>query len=168
MTKLRKDNKLSKIELEKSLQEAKKPKLSPEWAEFCYYYTLKDCVTYGNATLSYSMAYGKEIPKKEDGTLDTKSSEYTVCQVAGSRLSGHPTIVKQVEAIMLERLKDTTVDARLSSIIHAGKDADSIQGIKIYNDLKGRITKNLNVNVSARPLENISDEELERIANGEN
>lgn len=167
MSRIRKDSAISKIEREKSLEIAKEPKLTLQQAEYCYYYTLKDHITYGNATLSYAMAYNYDLPRREDGSIEVRSKEYQVCQAASSRLSGNPMIVKQVEKILLDRLNDNTIDARLSSIIHAGKDTDSLQGIKIYNDLKGRVVRNLNLNVSSRPLENISDEELERMANGD-
>lgn len=159
--------KIDKVENEVKLTKAKEYRLNPQQLEYCYYYTLRDGVTYGNATLSYAMAYQYDLPLREDGTIDIKSKEYAVCQAASSRMSGAPMIIKQVESILLERLNDKTVDSRLSSIIHAGKDTDSIQGIKIYNDLKGRIVRNLNLNVTARPLENISDDELEKIANGD-
>lgn len=160
--------KISKEENKAKLELAKVPKLTLPQAEYCYYYTLKDYITYGNATLSYAMAYSHDLPTRPDGTIDPASKEYRVCQAASSRLSGLPLIVGQVEKIMLERLNDKSIDSRLSSIIHAGKDTDSIQGIKIYNDLKGRVTRNLNLNVNSRPLESITDEELEKIANGEN
>lgn len=161
-----KKNKISKLENASKLELAKQRRLTPQQVEYCYYYTLKEYITYGNATLSYAMAYGYDLPTREDGTLDIKTSEYTVCQAASSRLAGTPFIRNEIEKILVERLNDTSVDSRLSSIIHAGKDTDSIQGIKIYNDLKGRVTRNLNLNVNARPLEQVTDEELEKMANG--
>lgn len=157
---INKKDKMSKLTV------ASKKRLNPQQLEYCYYYTLKDAVTYGNATYSYAMAYGYDLPKRDDGTINPLSKEYKVCQAASSRMSGLPIIRNQIESILVERLNDKSVDARLSSIIHVGRDTDSIQGIKIYNDLKGRVTKNLNLNVSSRPLENVSDEELEKIANG--
>lgn len=166
-TKVAKTN-ISKVENKIKLEVAKQQRLNLQQTEYCYYYTLEGYVTYGNATLSYAVAYGYDLPTKDDGSLDIRSSEYTVCQAASSRMSGLPYIRNQIEKIMLERLNDNSIDSRLSSIIHAGKDTDSIQGIKIYNDLKGRVTRNLNLNVNARPLEQVTDEELERMANGNN
>jgi len=160
---------MKKISIEENkakMELAKAPRLTPQQTEYCYYYTLKDYITYGNATLSYAMAYSFDLPTRQDGTIDPVSKEYRVCQASSSRLSGFPMIVGQVEKIMLAKLNDNSVDSRLSSIIHVGKDTDSIQGIKIYNELKGRITRNLNLNVNARPLESITDEELEKMANG--
>lgn len=165
---VQKENKIDIIEAKAKIESAKKIRMTPQQMEYAYYYTLKDSVTYGNATLSYAVAYGYDLPTRQDGTIDTSSNDYRVCQAASSRLSGSPEMIKTIEKILVERLNDTSVDARLSSIIHTGKDTDSIQGIKIYNDLKGRVIKNMNLNVIARPLESVSDEELEKIANGEN
>ena len=158
--------KVDKVEKMNKLEKAGERRLNPQQLEYCYYYTLKDAVTYGNATYSYAMAYGYDLPQRQDGTIDPNSKIYSVCQAASSRMSGLTGIRKQVEMILLERLNDNSIDARLSSIIQVGKDTDSLNGIKIYNDLKGRVVRSLNVNVTARPLESISDEELERMANG--
>lgn len=157
---------VNKVEKIQALAKASERRLNPQQLEYCYYYTLKDAVTYGNATYSYAMAYGYDLPTREDGTINPLDPIYKVCQAASSRMSGLPTIRNQIEGILLERLNDKSIDARLSSIIQVGKDTDSLNGIKIYNDLKGRVVRNLNVNVNARPLESISDEELERMANG--
>lgn len=155
-----------KIEKLNKLEKAGERRLNPQQLEYCYYYILKDAITYGNATYSYAMAYGYDLPTREDGSINPLSKEYKVCQAASSRMSGLDGIRNQIENILIERLNDKSIDARLSSIIHVGKDTDSLNGIKIYNDLKGRVKHNLDINVTARPLESISDEELERMANG--
>lgn len=121
--------------------------------------------TFNSAYRSYAVAFDFDIPLKEDGTIDYKSSEYNVCQVSGSRLINRPDIRMRIKEILLEKFDDATfVDARLQEIIEGGKDTDTIQAIKVYNDLKGRITKKVDVTTNGRPLIGLSDEELAKLA----
>jgi hypothetical protein len=147
----------------KNTKLVKRDELNPHQKLFAYYYTLNGD-TLSNAVMSYAMAYGYKLPCDINGRIDVKSSEYQVCQVSGSRLLMIPKIITAVEKIMLDKLNNSSVDAHLSTILHYGKDTDSLNAIKIYNDLNNRIVKNLNLNVSARPFQSMSDEDLEKLA----
>lgn len=133
-----------------------------EHETFCRVYTTRG-ETGGNATKSYAVAYEYEIPANSDGTTNTKSPEYAVCQAAGSRLMLNPRIQERIKELYLESLSERSVDSRLSEILHQGKDTDSIQAIKIFNDLKQRITKKVDVTTQGRPLAGMSDEELREL-----
>lgn len=139
-------------------------KLNLQQKMYCKYYT-QEGETFGNAYKSYSMAYDIKIPRLALGKVDYSSSEYQVCQAASARLAFNPLIKEMIEKLMLEKLNDNSVDSRLSGILHNGEDKNSINAIKIYNDLNNRVIKNMNIDITARPYKDISDEELIKIAN---
>lgn len=138
--------------------------LTPEQEFFCKLFTTPG-FTFKHNTFSYAEAYDYVLPQKEDGTVDINSSEYKACKANGARLMWVPGIREQIQKNLLENFNEKTADSRLQEIIIEGKDGDSIQAIKIFNDLKQRITKKVDVNVTARPLAGLSDEELEALAN---
>lgn len=137
--------------------------LTPQQEAFCQAYT-KRGETFSNAYKSYSFAYDIEIPLTEDNKIDYKSSAYAVCQASGSRLLLNVSVSERIRDLLLEKLNDKEVDARLNEILLGGKDTDSIQAIKIHNDLKQRITKRIDVTSAGRPLQGLSDEELKELA----
>lgn len=139
--------------------EHKRP-LTPQQEHFCILYTSRG--EFGrNAYKSYAEAYGFDIPLTETGGIDYKSSEYRTCSANASRLLTTPNINSRIKEIYLTKFNDSTeVDARLTEIIESGKDTDSIQAIKIHNDLKQRITKKIDITSAGRPLQSVSDEEL--------
>lgn len=141
----------------------KQTKLNLKQEEFCRLYVTKG-ETYGKGYLCHMYAYGKDIPLKEDGTYDNYSKEYAVCQVSGSRLLTEPLIQNEIRRLLLERFDDDNADARISSIIQNGEDRDAIQAVKVYNDLKGRVIKKLDVTSGNRPLSGFTDEELRKLA----
>lgn len=130
---------------------------------FCKYYTSKGSL-FDNATLSYAEAYGYEIPKDENGKNIINSKEYNICNANASRLLANDSIKARIQALFLELLNDNTMDARLGEIAVKGKDTDSIQALKIYNDLKQRITKKIDITSAGRPLGGLTDEELDKLA----
>lgn len=136
--------------------------ITPQMEDFCQAYTTKGD-TYGIAYKSYSFAYEIPIPLTESNEINYKSSEYAVCQSSGSRLLLKDEIKARISAILLAKLNDANVDTRLADIIEGGKDTDAIQGIKIFNDLKQRITKKLDITTGGRPLAGLSDEELDNL-----
>ena len=137
--------------------------LNPEQAMFCGAYTTPG-ETFCNGVKSYAVAYGYLLPLREDGEIDTKSPEYLACKANGGRMMFNEKIRTMIQTKLLEQFNDKTVDARTSQILIAGRDSDSLQAIKMYNDLKQRITKKVDVTVAARPLMNLSDEELRALA----
>lgn len=133
--------------------------IKPEHEKFCIAYTTPGEFA-GNAYKAYAYAYDIEIPKREDGKYDSKSKEYQKAQSSGSRLLLHPDVQDRMKELYLEYMNDRNVDARLGEIVRRGRDTDSIQAIKIYNDLKGRITKKMDVTTGGRPFASLSDDEL--------
>jgi len=137
--------------------------LNPEQDMFCGAYTTPG-ETFCNGVKSYAVAYGYILPLREDGEIDTKSAEYMACKANGGRMMFNDKIRLTIQNKLLEQFNDKTVDARTSQILIAGRDSDSLTAIKMYNELKQRITKKVDVSVIARPMANLSDEELERLA----
>lgn len=138
--------------------------LNPEQEMFCGAYTTPG-ETFCNGVKSYAVAYGYLLPLRDDGEIDTKSPEYLACKANGGRMMFNEKIRMMIQNKLLEQFNDKTVDARTSQILLNGRDSDSLQAIKMYNDLKQRVTKKVDVSVVARPLANLSDEELEAMAN---
>lgn len=138
--------------------------LMPQQEMFCRLYTTPG-FTFKHNTFSYAEAYDYKLPTREDGEVNTKSLEYHTCRANGARLLWTEGIRERIVEILLETFNEKTADSRLQEIILEGKDTDSIQAIKIFNDLKQRITKKVDVNVMTRPMEGLSDEELASLAN---
>jgi hypothetical protein len=137
--------------------------LTPQQEQFVLNYTTQG-IFYSNGVLSYANAYNYTLPVKENGDINTKSSEYTTCNVCACKLLQSANIQERLQEIYLAMLNDKTMDARLSEIATKGKDTDSIQALKIYNDLKQRITKKIDITTAGRPLQGLSDDELARLA----
>jgi len=140
--------------------------MNPQQEEFCRLYVTKG-ETYGSGYLSYSFAYDKPIPKTAEGVYDYKSSEYTVCQVSASRLLMQDRIQDKIKENLLKKFDESHADARISDIIQNGKDTDAINAVKVFNDLKQRITKKVDVTSAGRPLAGLSDDELAKLAGEE-
>jgi len=137
--------------------------IKPEHEAFCVAYTTPGPLC-GVAYKAYAHAYNIDIPLNEAGRPDTKSSEYKVSQASSSRLLLHPDVQERIKEIYLEFLTDTSIDARMAEIAKRGRDADSLQAIKIYNDLKQRVTKKVDVTTAGRPLGALTDDELRALA----
>lgn len=144
-----------------------------EHEKFCQAYVNVGSHTFNSAVRSYADAYDFEIPLQEKDPYDNegnprydyKSAEYRSAQAASSRVFKRPDIKQRIKEIWMERFEDQAlVDARLQEIILSGKDTDSTQAIKIYNDLKRRITKQVDVTSGGRPLGGLTDDELRALA----
>lgn len=152
----------------KKLKKLKQPKnfvkMNNEQDEFCRLFVTKGD-TYGKAYLCYSIAYNKPIPTKinyqNEEVPDNFSQEYKVCQAASSRMLTLQKVQDRIQEYLLMKFNEQQADARISDIIQSGKDADAINAVKIFNDLRQRITKKVDVTTGGRPLANLSDEELE-------
>jgi len=114
--------------------------------------------------MSYAAAYQYEIPTDAEGNMDRKSQEYNVCKANGCRIRTSPGVKQMIDSELMAQFNDTTVDSRLTEIIVGGRDSDSLGAIKEYNEMKGRVTKKVDVTIGARPLQNLSDEELHKMA----
>ncbi len=143
--------------------EATKDTLKPEMEQFCVNYTSKGDF-YSNATLSYADAYGYKLKLREDGKVDYTQPEYNTCHSSASRLLQKNTIQKRIQEIYLGMWNENAVDARLAEIVQKGQESNSVQAAKIFNELKQRITKKIDVTSGGRPLSGLSDEELDKLA----
>ena len=130
---------------------------------FCRAYTSKG-EHFNNATLAYAEAYSFDLPKDENGKIIISSKDYNTCSVSGSRLLLNDKITNRIRTLFLEYLNDNEMDSRLAEIATKGKHTDSIQALKIYNDLKNRITKHIDITSANRPLAGLSDDELNNLA----
>lgn len=137
--------------------------ITPQHLMFARYYTTRGDY-FGKAYAAYAQAYDYEIEHRPDGSVDIMGGNYLTCKANGSRVLNTEKVQQQIQLELLEKFNEKTADARTSEIIIAGKDADSIQAIKIFNDLKQRITKKIDVSVAARPFQDMSDEELRNLA----
>jgi hypothetical protein len=118
---------------------------------FCRYIT-QNSDTFGNGTLSYGLAYNYKLDELSREPTRVKvgkrwkkgPSEYdkacAVCATEAGRLLRIPEVIARVRVLLNELLKDNVVDARLAEHIMQMDDGDlSLQGIKEYNKLRGRI-----------------------------
>ena len=138
-----------------------------EHEAFCRAFIRANTETYNVAYRAYSEAYGIEIPRRKNNPdqYDHEAGEYAVCQVSGSRVLNREDVQARIKEIWLEQFEDDKFsDMRVQQIISGGKDADSINAIKVRNDLKQRIVKKLDITTGGRPLAGMSDEELEKLA----
>ena len=134
-------------------------KLTPQQELFVKLYTTQGD-SFSNATLSYSIAYDYDLPKDEKGKILQDSLEYNICASNGSRLLKNDKIIARKRELLLELFNEATIDARLNEILIGGAEANSIQAIKIANDLKNRITKRVDITTANRPLANLTDDDL--------
>jgi hypothetical protein len=138
--------------------------LTPEQEAFCLAYTTRG-ENAKNGTFSYAFAYNYDLPKRENGEIDTTSGDYRTCQACASKLLLSPNISARIKEIYLEKFNDiSNADARIQEIIEGGKDTDAIQAVKVYNDLKQRITKKIDITTGGRPLAGLTDDELKKLA----
>lgn len=137
--------------------------LTPQQELFCKWYTTRGA-TFGNQTLSYAQAYEYDLPVDENGKIIVNSKPYNVCASNGSRVYFDSRVQSRIKQLLIQVLDDETVDARLSEILTGGQESNSIQAIKHYSELKGRITKKIDLTTQGRPLQGLSDNELKKLS----
>ena len=156
--------------------ETKNRELTPQQELFCRAYTREDCDTFSNGMLSYGEAYGYDFAsldtKREfdenneeiKGTSEVERAENT-CRANASRLLTNDSIRERVKELMIELFNDDEIaDKRLQSIIIKGSDSNAINAIKHRSELKQRVTRKLDITSLGRPLANLTDEELAKLA----
>lgn len=139
---------------------AKTPKLNLNQRQFINFYTIPGTDTFCNGTLSYAEAYDFDLEIGDNGKPKIGTNNYNTCCSNAYKLIRNPLVKKEIEDAFNKLLNDKSVDSRLSQIVFSSSDANSLNGIKIYNDLKQRVTKKLDVTSQGRPLVGLSDEEL--------
>lgn len=114
---------------------------------FCQYYTNE---LFGNATLSYSAAYGIELlslsrtHERDPETGKVIESEYkrkeAVCAVNGAKLLRIAKIDARIRKLIKARFNDDVVDTEHMKVIMQNEDRGAkMAGVREYNRVKGRV-----------------------------
>jgi phage terminase small subunit len=124
-------NRPKKIEEVKAL-ECKVSLLTKEQELFCQYYVTQEF--FANGTRSYIEAYGCE---DEKGYANAKSG--------ATRLLSNAHICSRINDLLdLSGLSDEFVDKQMAFLITQNSDlTNKLNAMKMYNDLRGRIVKKL-------------------------
>lgn len=143
------------IDLEENEFDKTISKLTIKQELFCQNYIKNDELRC-NGTLAYNEAYWMNLDEKDKTrTTDEEWKEiywtseydktYNTCSVNSSKLLRLTKIQERNVELLNELLSEKKVDSRLAEIIFKWRDADSLQWIKIFNDLKKRVTNTLKV-----------------------
>jgi len=138
--------------------------LTEKQEAFCQYYAqLTD--TYNNGAWSYALAYGFDLENAphDDFEKDDKGHEkrgtssydkmYNVCAVCASRMLRVAKVLHRIREIKASWVDDDKIiDSRMMDIIISGKDTDALAAIKHRNDLKNRVTKQLDITSGGEPV----------------
>ncbi len=133
--------------------------LNPRQRKFLENYLLNDEMR-GNATQSYLDAYGYDLMDypDDDGVCDdegkqvTRSSRekaYDMCATNASLLMRNHKIQEAKTAILNANMTEAIVDSKMFWHILYGKGEHSIQAIREFNRLKGRIKEKLELSGDA-------------------
>ncbi len=126
--------------------------LTPKQELFCQAYVSEDF--FCNGVKAYMLAFGKDEDK------------YNSAKVEASKLLTNPNVLKRIDDLIGDlALNDQFVDKQLAKMILQEEDKKvKVQAIKEYNNLRARITKNINVGMDEKlekalgTLSNIIDE----------
>lgn len=110
----------------------------------------------GNWTLAYAEAYGYDLNSipDDDGVFDdegkqtapsSRTKAYNCCSAAASQLLRNFKIQEAKTAMLNEWMTEAIVDSKMFWHILYGKWEHSIQAIKEFNRLKGRITEKVDM-----------------------
>jgi hypothetical protein len=116
----------------------------------------------GSTTLqsAYEALWRKDDIKNKEYKVKEKSSydkHYFSCASMASRLLKNVKIQQRIIDLSNEFLNDKVIDKRLKEIAIKGEDKDSINAIKVYNDIKGRIIKRTDLTSGGEKLNIIFD-----------
>ncbi|MEI8130652.1 MAG: hypothetical protein WCG55_04085 [bacterium] len=115
--------------------------INTEQELFCRAYT-RTGTTFGNATLSYSEAYGHDFEALESTEKKDRLKHY--CAVSGSRLMRNDDIIKRIQDLLNELIDEKAVDSELAWLIVQKEDLSAKLGaIREYNRVNNRVTKNM-------------------------
>lgn len=108
----------------------------------------------------YKVLWHNDEKKKMQNRIKEKSTydkSYNTCSVNASKLLRNPKIQQRIIKLSNEFLNDEVIDKRLKEIAVSGEDKDSINAIKVYNDIKGRIIKRTDLTSGGEKLNIIFD-----------
>lgn len=122
----------------------KQQKLKPKEELFCQYYT-KSGQAFGNARLSYALAFDKQfLTDKQKG----------VCDQLAWRLLRKVKIYKRCDDLMKETISDEVADGELDYVVRQRENLHAkVSAISERNKVRGRI-------IQKHKFEGISDEAL--------
>lgn len=108
--------------------------LNDQQVRFCQLYAIGN--NRGHGVQCYADAYGYDL---------TEKGAYNSCKANASRLLTDDNILQYIRSLFEDKdLNDTVVDNELAFAIKQNADFGSkVAAIKEYNQLKGRITKKL-------------------------
>lgn len=129
--------------------------IGPKEELFCRYYS-QSGQAFGNATLSYALAFGKDISKRK---------QYNVCSELGSRLLRKVEIYGRCEEILEETIEEKIVDKELAKVIKQdGNLKVKVAAITEYNRVHGRHTEKHKHEFEGLSSEALADRAAEIIA----
>lgn len=145
---------------------AKTPKerdMNPRQELFCQLYSNQ---LFGNATLSYSAAYGirldglsHEAKYDKSGKMISESpyaKKYSTCSVNGNRLLTSAKITARYRELLRERMKPEEVDSEHAKIIFQDDDVGAkLGGIREYNRVNGRVMDKVDITSGGEPIRGI-------------
>ena len=142
-----------------------KDKLNIRQEAFCQLYAGSG-EYFGNATISYAIAFNISIPHpgntKESLKVFDKANN--ICAASSSRLLRLVKILNRCDEVLREKLTDNEADTELSYVIKQRGDLKSkIRAIGEFNKLKGRIIEKREVE---HDFKNLDDDKLRRIITG--
>lgn len=137
--------------------------LNPKQELFCQLYSNQ---LFGNATLSYSAAYGIRLDNlSHEAKHDKKGKfieespyqkKYDMCSVCGSQLLRNPKITTRYRQLLRERMKPEEVDSEHAKIIFQDEDVGAkLGGIREYNRVNGRVMEKVDITSGGEPIQGI-------------
>src|SRR3990167_6405063 len=112
--------------------------LNPKQELFCQFY-INNKESFGNATLSYALAYDLDADLKGS---DGQKASYWLANKASNKLLSNPRVRSRVTQLLNDLMTDEIVDSELSKVIQQDGDLSSkVSAIREYNKLKKRITE---------------------------
>lgn len=139
----------------KPKQKPKPEKLNPAQMAFCHFYLFGNdekgnVFRIGHGGKSYAMAYGKDYAK-----------ERVVCDAGAYENLRKPQILRYMDSLLEGAgWNDRAIDSRLRSIALDGSDKNAVMAIKLYNELKSRMVKHIDVTSKGRPVQVTAIEQL--------
>lgn len=163
-----------KITFEQETEPDELPDLTLKQEKFCKLYTMPG-ETFGNGTISYLLAYGYDLDTYSDKReIDENGKEipltsdrercYQVSASCASRLLRNEKIIKRNRQLLVAQLTDELADSKLTEHIIKARSDVSLNAVKHYNDLKGRIVKKMDITSKGNALGALSDAELEAMS----
>lgn len=132
-------------------------KLKPAQMAFCYFYLFGNdekgnSFRIGHGGKSYAAAYGKDYVK-ERGACDTGAYEAL----------RKPEILRYMDNLLESAgWNDKAIDSRLRDIALDGSDKNAVMAIKLYNELKNRLVKHIDVTTRGKSVQAVAIEQITR------